>query len=458
MATRVLQRSARPVRRSALTASDGGAYGARRLPRRVPIPNGFWKQHVREHSLDAPAVVRTPFSEPLVTPGQIFEALVIASDAGRRGTPCELRLYLGDRRRVRRQTEDGLGPVFWDLLPRADDGSLPGYARRIRRSGHECFAVLLNESQSLLPAIWFRAREFLRGLYEEAGFPAGGADANIFAGNYRRTPFGVHTDERDVFTCIVEGRKKFLVWPREALDGVMGPGKRDADDYADLRARATRLEGGGGDVLYWPHTHWHVAESDRGGLVTTLSIGLDRTLPAEAWMKESLLDLVRGALESPGGGSRHAFESMRLARSVRALPPQLARAIRAHRRRSESLDLERELRLRWMCWLTGFGMKVPPRAPHVELVDGDRVRCDARHPITCAPWRDEILCSANGYGFVLPRRAEYMAFIRDLNSSRELPIAGLRRRFSRSLTLSAVDALLQALVSFRALQHFSDLK
>jgi hypothetical protein len=394
--------------------------------------------------------VRSPFSGLLVRPEEIFEALVAASDAGRRGTACELRLYLGDRECVRRQTVDGLGPAFWDLLPRGEDGSLSGYAQRLRRAGHECFAVLLNESQSVLPKLWFRAREFLRGLYEESGFPAGGADANIFAGNYRRTPFGVHTDEQDVFTCIVEGRKKFLIWPRDELDGVMAG--RDPHDYADLRARGTRLEGAVGDLLYWPNTYWHVAESDRGGLSATLSFGLDRRLPAAAWMKESLFDLVREALAAAGDPPRHAFQSTGLARSARAMPAQLARALAAHRRRSEGLDLERELRLKWMCWLTGFGMKVPPRAETPALSDGDRLRRDARDPITCTAWRDEILCSANGYGFSMPRRPEYAAFIRELNSSREIPMSYLRRRFSRSLTPSAIDTLLEAFVSFRALQ------
>ncbi len=441
------------VRITALTASVRGAYVARRLPSRFPIPSGFWKDHVREHSLDAPALVRSPFPAPLVTPDDIFEALVTASDAERAGTPCELRLYLGDRDGVRRQTVDGLGAAYRDILPRRDDGSLSGYAQRVRRHGHQCFALLLNESQSVIPEIWFRVRDFLCGLYEESGFPAGGADANIFAGNYRRTPFGVHTDDRDVFTWIVEGRKKFLVWPREVLDGVVGPGKRDAHDYADFRAHAIPLEGDAGDLLYWPHTYWHVAESERDGMVTTLSIGLDRTLPAEAWMREALLELVRGPLESSERITHHTFESRRLARSVRALPPQLTRALKAHRRRSEGPDLERELRLKWMCWLTGFGMKLPPRAIPVELFNGDRVRGDAHHPITCTSWRDEMLCSANGYGFAVPRAAECAAFIRELNSRRELSVADLRRRFSQELTPSRLDAMLEAFVSFRALQH-----
>jgi hypothetical protein len=441
----------------ALTASARAAYVARRLPSSFPIPSGFWKDHVREHSLDEPAVVRCPFPAPLVKPDDIFEALITAAEMERTGTPCELRLYLGDREQVHRHTIDRLGADYWDALPRRDDRSLSGYAERVRqRHGHECFALLLNESQSVVPEIWFRVRDFLCGLFEESGFPAGGADANIFAGNYRRTPFGVHTDTRDVFTWIVEGQKKFLVWPREALDGIMGPGKRDAKDYADLRAHAIALEGDAGDLLYWPHPYWHVAESDRDGLVSTLSVGLDRTLPAEAWMRDAMLDLVRGPLESSDRITHHPFDPTSLGRSFRALPLQLRRALEAHRRRSAGADLERELRLKWMCWLTGFGMQLPPRAPPVELFDGDRVRGHAHHPITCASWRDQLLCSANGYGFAIAHSPELAAFIRKLNSRREFLVADLRWSSSQLLTPSTVDAMLEAFISFRALQHVPD--
>jgi 50S ribosomal protein L16 3-hydroxylase len=438
-----------------LTAPLRRAYGANRLPSRFPIPPGFWKGHLGEHPLDAPAAARRPFPEQLVGPEEIFDALVAASDADRAGSPCALRLYLGDRELVRRQTVDGLGSAYWEILPRRGDGTLSRYAERVREHhGYECFALLLNESQSVLPEIWFRVRDFLCGLYEEGGFPAGGADANIFAGNYRRTPFGVHTDDRDVFTWIVEGRKKFLVWPRDALEGVFGPGRRDPLDYADFRATGIPLEGDAGDLLYWPHPYWHVAESDQEGLVSTLSVGLEPALPAESWMKEALLDLVRGSVESANPVTHHEFRSTDLARSIKALPPALTGALRAHRRRSVNRELERELRLRWMCWLTGYGMKLPPRAPAVELDDGDRLRCDAPYPIACAPWRDEALCAANGHGFAVPRCRELTAFVRELNSTRELSVADLRRRFSRALTRSRLDAMLEAFVSFRALQRF----
>lgn len=302
---------------------------------RFPIPSGFWINYLRERTLDEPAVVRSPFAVSLVTPGDIFDALVTAAESERAGLPRALRLYLGDRDQVRRQTIDGAGAAYWDTLPRRDDRSLAGYGARLQQRGHECFALLLNESQRVIPAIWFRVCDFLRELYEVAGFPAGGADANIFAGNYHRTPFGVHTDDRDVFTWIVEGRKQFLVWPRAALDGVMGPGGRDAHDYADLRASAITLAGDAGDLLYWPHPYWHVAESNRAAseLVTTLSIGLDRTLPAATWMRDALFELVRAPVIEPlASSARVTFDLQQSSRAVRALPRPLARSLAAHRR------------------------------------------------------------------------------------------------------------------------------
>ncbi len=413
-------------------------------------PEAFWREYLRENPLDRPATIRRPFAGPVVSAHEIFEVLVAAADRVRRGIPCQLRIYLGDRAMVWRQTSDQLGDRFGEVLPVAGDGSLEGFRRRLRAEhGYECFALLLNESQTVMPEIWFRVRGFLRDLYRLGGFPMGGADANIFTGNYRRTPFGVHTDDRDVFTCVVEGRKTFRAWPRETFPRGFGKNDAEAHDYAAHLDRAVTLEGDAGDLLYWPEPYWHVAESDEEGLVTTLSIGLARRLDTDGWVREALSE----ARNDGTAQERQGFSPAQIERSVRELPPALACSLDILRGRSASAEIDRALRLRWLSHLTAFGMQVPPPAEVPELSQDEFVQCDGRYPILCVPWRGDLLCSANGHGFWTARRKVIIALVRALNSGSPLLVRDLCERFAVHLPPSELLALLRRFASYRALER-----
>jgi len=293
-------------------------------------------------------------------------------------------------------------------------------------------------------------REFLRGLYAETGFPLGGTDVNIFAGNYCQTPFGVHRDGQDIFTWVVEGRKKFLLWPEESFPPSLGRGEAEGDpfDYEAHRGRATVLEGNAGDMLYWPKSYWHVAESNDDGLVTTLSIGLRHRVDP-SWVKDALASMA-GAADS---SSHHAFATGALAKSARTLPKSLSSTLDVFGKKSTNAALRRQIHLRWLCHLTGFGLAVPPQAERAPLSAEDRVRVEPRYPIQCVAWRRELLCSANGYGFSTAGRKSIARLVAELNSGRELSVDELCKKFSSGLSLATIRALLGTFAAYRALQR-----
>ena len=419
------------------------------------MPAEFWPRHLAEHPLDAPATLRAPLPAPLLQEPELWALLVAAAESTRRGLPRELRLYLGDARMVWRQTVEQRGLAFFDLLPRPADRSLAGYGERLsRKHGAACFAIILNNCAALSPALWFRVRDFTHGLLEHVGFPAGGVDANLFAGNYRRTPFGVHTDDRDVFTWVVSGPKRFLAWPWQTLAKVLGPQARTPRSphaYGDYRARAHKLAGKQGDLLYWPKEYWHVAEAGRGALSSTLSIGLDHRLPARGWVQAALAEQL-GENASEALMSRAALRgpAQELASE---LPARLRRALGAVRAPSLVARLERELRLGWMAWVSGIGLAAPARAVAPTLRVSDLLQRDVRYPICWQEWRGELLCAANGYSLSIPTWSGAVDFLRALNAS-----SVVRARDVLSLTGSREHqgrqrALLEMLLSFRAVQH-----
>lgn len=441
------------------------------------MPPGFWPRLLAHHSLREATALRAPLPQPLLTADELFALLVRAADSIRAGTPRELRLYLGDQKMVWRQTSEQLGTAYPTLLPRSADRTLAGYAERLRvRHGHPCFAIMLNECQTLSADVWSRVRDFVAGLVTEAGFPLGGVDANLFAGNYRRTPFGVHTDDRDVFTWIAQGKKRFLVWPWQELaplmNGAEGEGAaapRHPHDYADQRKRAQRLEGVAGDLLYWPREYWHVAEAGAGELSATLSIGLSSRLPAQAWARELLGGL--GALAvgpppaAPGRrspaqvpGGRPPAHRLARAPAVRRqrpeeLPPDLTRLAAAVAEGSLARRFERELRLRWMCWTTGFGLRTPAREPARPPELEDLVRGDPRWPIARTQRDGQLLCAANGYGLAVPTWKEAESFFAQLDSGEPILVRDLYSSLSQNMDLAQLRALLAALLSCRAIAY-----
>ncbi|ATB40760.1 hypothetical protein CYFUS_006216 [Cystobacter fuscus] len=417
------------------------------------VPGTFWDGYLRAHPLSRPAVVRRPFPEPLTTPEALFQGLTLAAADARAGRPNELRLYLGDPKMVYRQTSEYLGDRYWELLPRAEDGSLGGYAERLRaRHGYTCFALMLNNCQTVVPGLWFRLRDFYSGLFERTGFLRGGTDCNLFAGNYRATPFGAHTDAQDVFTVIIEGRKRLLAWPPKVFQQMEQPLSENPHDYQRYRSRARVLEGKAGDLLYWPREYGHVAESVDEGLVTTLSLGLDRGSTAASWVEAALSEVIGEALSMEEQTAPLPFRKSERSRAARALPRDFSVALEAARSPKAAPRLERALRLRWLGWVTGLGLKPPPEGPAPELAKNDRVRADAAHPILCVPWRDELHVAANGFSVALPGAKGHAALIRALNRGKPLAVGDAIERFSERPTRAITRLLLRRLMAFRAIE------
>ena len=103
---------------------------------------------------------------------------------------------------------------------------------------------------------------------------------NVFAGDYRRTPFGFHLDphQEAVFQVVLTGKRRALFWEGLALS------EEDAAWLEDSNGRTTPqrepdlvVDLEPGDVVFWPGTQVHGMEADGPSLA--LSIVIDRASP-----------------------------------------------------------------------------------------------------------------------------------------------------------------------------------
>jgi len=224
-------------------------------------PAEFWPRFIERFWEREATTLLYPAEQPLMSDA---EALAIYRGLGERfraGGDADIDLYV----------ENGL--LKSDVgrnLPAAGDRDIAGYQARVTEQlGGRRFSLVTNSVRKESREHFRRVKAFTRGLFELIGKDAGWLGADIFLSNTLKTAFGVHRDSASNFSYIVSGRKRMLVWPYEVFAGrrdqrCAGPKRNvfiDDLNYDAYRSQATVLEGGAGEMLYWPASYWHVSES-----------------------------------------------------------------------------------------------------------------------------------------------------------------------------------------------------
>jgi hypothetical protein len=221
----------------------------------------FWPEFVERFWEREATTFRYPADEPLMSEAEALAIFLELAERFRCGGDADLDLYV----------ENGL--LKSDVgrnLPAAGDRDLAGYQARVTEQlGGRRFSLVTNSVRKESREHFRRVKAFTRGLLALVGKEAGWLGADIFLSNTTKTAFGVHRDSASNFSYIVSGRKRMLVWPYEVFAGrrdqrCAGPKKNvfiDDLNYEAYRDRAIVLEGGAGEMLYWPASYWHVAES-----------------------------------------------------------------------------------------------------------------------------------------------------------------------------------------------------
>jgi 50S ribosomal protein L16 3-hydroxylase len=358
----------------------------------------FWRTFTSVYWNRKPVVLRAPFPKPIVSAAEVFRAAVAAARRLREPTD-DVALIAGKHRVVLRRE-------LRRWLPRSRDASLHGYLDRLRAAGagREVAFFVSDFQVELGWTVFGRLREFLADLYRFVGVPAVRAELDLFFGNYRRTRTGVHRDSADVFCIVVQGRKRIRAWPARALDS--GSPNTGPASYADFLPHSVVLEGGPGDILYWPSSYWHIAESD-GRAGSSLSLGLYYG----GSLGGALSDTLQTRPQEMFGNDPQMRALPFTASGVAArLAPVAARAERAAR------PLTGALLRHWIERISACGFARLPqpsgrRSPRL----GKRLCAEPGVPILYVEFHGKLLVSANGRSVVVPFRREVLDFLRTLS-------------------------------------------
>jgi 50S ribosomal protein L16 3-hydroxylase len=320
-------------------------------------------------------------------------------------------------------------------LPRAADGSFDGYAQRASRELCESgeFCLVVNKVCELSPMLWERARRFLVPLFAHVGFAPGPTNTQLFLSNCRYTPFGVHKDFASVFSTVVRGPKRMLVWPYDALHHLVDDADTDLRyegyeleglDAASVRDEATLLHGESGDLLYWPATHWHVGAADeRRSLSLTFNVSVASTQPRHVFDALTEHMMRRGIVPPP------AVPTARDARGQVALPAQLKAIEGALRAMIDGGELAEVLAEGWMEHVSAYGFVERPGPREVELHPATRLRGDPAFPVLWQHRRDgSIVVCANGRTIYFEADRGILDLIAALNTGETLAVADLVAR------------------------------
>ncbi|MBN8213198.1 MAG: hypothetical protein J0M09_09780, partial [Xanthomonadales bacterium] len=237
-----------------------------------------------------------------------------------------------------------------DFVPMHGDGDLQAYlGRLLGRYPQTDFTVLLANPHLYEPALWQRARQWVRQVAGEVGMANGGVDTCTFLGCYRRTPFGVHRGQMSVLTMPVIGRKRFVLWPYNY--GYAHTDLQDALEFSAHMGHAIVEEASRGDLLYWPADFWHVADAPRQP-TAAWNIGFWWDRPPHARVLGAIAE-TSAAAGHPVGNAPVSFD-WRPGAGERALGD--ARDIL--RRTARSGDLADALAVQWARFASADGFRV----------------------------------------------------------------------------------------------------
>ena len=203
---------------------------------------------------------------------------------------------------------------------------------------------------------------------------------------------------------------------------------------------ATTLEGGPGDVLYWPADHWHVGEG-ASGFAVSLSMAVTPGSGPPVEFFQRAWNEAGERLGSSGRKSGPAVRPSGLQASARGISRSVETARRSLEKAIGGGSLEDAVKSEWLERATSLGIENVPRPlPWRTLKDGDLLRGDPLYPVvSLLAGDDRMICSANGHCSRSPRIPGFGRCSRELNTGRALRVRDLLAKYSGTARTGKVE-------------------
>ncbi|MEP5570012.1 MAG: cupin domain-containing protein [Halioglobus sp.] len=239
-------------------------------------------------------------------------------------------------------------------------------------------------------------RALLTEFQRESEHQSQAVGADIFIGNYKATPFGVHKDNLHNFMFMSLGRRIMHFWPDRE-------GEKSADE-----SRKVSFEVEPGDLLYWPPEYWHVGEST-GETAVSMNIDIWENTSSQ-WSKKSVIDalsasadpitelLANRSLLNKGGNEypRNGDEPNQGAHYLQRIAKKVVAAL-------DGPMLELSLSKAWLARISSAAMDVAvPRRTFAGISPGEHYQicdCTSLPSLSCS---GKYLLACNGHVITKP--------------------------------------------------------
>ena len=375
---------------------------------------------------------------------EIFEAMKnVSLKASKSNHEAMIRIYIDNNRQERNLSS---------FLPHEEDVDLIQYFSRLVAlyNGSE-ITVNVASLQSYSYVLWKYVCKLLGPLYKAFGLPSIRTDLDIFLGNYKKTPFGLHKDIADNISFVLQGRKRMRVWPYEifssyckSVDGLRQEVSLEGViDYEEYKDQSIVLEGEPGDILYWPSTYWHIGEAAED---FHASVNLSFYSPSKPI--DQLSEMLRQGIEKKLGNKKWVGTypwPVAVGIEPTSLPEGLLSLQNNMQQYLEGIEFKVALTALWLNRLTGFGfVKVPPKAHDRVLLEYPTISADVSFPIL---WdlvsSNKLLVSANGHCILVPYAPLFVELLKRLNRGEVIDTKYLTVKMDDRYPYSFLNALYQ---------------
>lgn len=332
------------------------------------------------------------------------------------------------------------------------DGSIRDYVERLaKHHGAQELLVVTDRFEASSPEVWFSCTPAVQALFRSVGFPAGRAQVNVFAGRYARTPFKFHKDIADSLTYVLQGQKRYFIWPFEDIATRMRlpPDARhenirfDSFDYTAIEHQATALDTLPGDLVYWPWDCFHLAKPRDASFSVAISFGI-------APFSSPFENLDAVAQQSPAAHRSAPFRSGPQTQSDND-------AVNAAREALDDEDVAAYLRQQTLVRRSRLGFLGPlplADASSGSFDEGDVVESPARDLINWALDGERVRVAVNGHSFSVDPVSGLLETFEALNAGGSFVVERLRSLLCGNdlLETAELDELLRCLMRMQAIQ------
>lgn len=380
----------------------------------------FWQYFAKNIWEKKPLVLRNVKSALLeMGEAEIFDLLVVFSDRCRKlNNPEGFKFYIHG---FKAEAEDVL-----QVLPEKSDKTLLGYHARMK-SLFKDYCLVCDELLTVNLKKQELLNDFTADLYRHVGFPNRFAEMGLYLGNYKKTPFGVHVDSCGVFSFPVSGVKKFRLW-----SGPYGKKNPDLDrtfKYDKYKKDSQLVEARAGDMVYWPSSEWHIAESD-GSFSATWSLGVWVDQPHKEMVAQSLRSLLDTKLGAAGEEVMTSFRELHNAEGeISELPDSYLKSIKVLQNLSEA-ELRENFLKAWMTHISLQGFKtIPQKEKSLKISAKTKVKLLQKKSLIL--WQKSLIEKKKFYvsfgGRLLESSSQpLLNTMKSLNAGQECSLQGLK--------------------------------